>query len=176
MESQDMKEDKDTKEDKNKADKETKTGTKQEKITSKAIKSNDEDKKAGAGAKSKKEGKETDADSKMKSSSQITEEKSSAGSQKVSQKSEKEGHDEMPSFKKDKEQNINSRPGSEIKKDKENQSITIKETSDTPASKGKEGSYEPVEEGESTNDQAARKEKDSTPRNEMKMEEAEKKD
>merc|ERR1712079_184425 len=38
------------------------------------------------------------------------------------------------------------------------------------------GSYEPVEEGESTKNQAARKEKDSRPRNEMKMEEAEKKD
>merc|ERR1712045_938397 len=123
MESQDMKEDKDTKEDKNKADKvmkseeEIKTGTKQEKISSKAIKSNDEDKKAGAGAKSKKEGKDTDADSKMKYSSQVTEEKSSAGSQEVSQKAEKEGRNELPSMKKDKEQNINSRPGSEIKKD-----------------------------------------------------------
>ena len=196
MESQDMKEDKDTKEDKNKADKETKTGTNQEKISSKAIKSNDEDKKAGAGAKSKKEGKETDADSKMKSSSQVTEEKSSAGSQEVSQKAEKEGRNEMPSIKKDKEQNINSRPGSEIKKDNKNQSITIKETSDKPASKGKEvskvekpedeqrpintisakGSYEPVEEGESTNDPAALREKDSRPRNEMKKEEVEKQD
>ena len=201
IESQDMKVDKD----KNKADKvmksEDETGTKQEnlkkdKISSKAIKSNDEDKKAVAGAKSKKEGKETDADIKMKSSSQVIEEKSTGGSQKVSQKAEKEGHDEMPSIKKDKEQNINSRPGSKIKKDNENQSITIKETSDKPASKGAEvskvekpedeqrpintisakGSYEPVEEGESTNNQAAWREKDSRPRNEMKMEEAEKKD
>merc|ERR1719192_2528928 len=62
IESQDMKVDKD----KNKADKvmksEDETGTRQEnlkkdKISSKAIKSNNEDKKADSGAKSKKEGK-----------------------------------------------------------------------------------------------------------------------
>merc|ERR1712156_933886 len=108
-----------------KSEEETKTGTKQEnltkgKIPSKAIKSNDEDKKAVAGAKSKKEGKETDADIKMKSSSQVIEVKSTGGSQEVSQKAEKEG------------------PGSDIKKDNENLSITIKETSDKPASKGAE--------------------------------------
>merc|ERR1712156_83226 len=126
-----------------KSEEETKTGTKQEnltkgKIPSKAIKSNDEDKKAVAGAKSKKEGKETDADIKMKSSSQVIDEKSTGGSQEVSQKAEKEGHDEMPSIKKDKEQKITSRPGSDIKEDNENLSRAIKKTSDKPASKGAE--------------------------------------